>query len=121
MSESMIRLPGNSYRTHTHATSTPTTTLAPAEASTAPNANRYAARARSVHTAAQNCEPLRLHALYKQAASGSTSSTARYVTVTLRLRRKPGNTREFIMFGSEGSVARARGLLVGVERRYLAG
>jgi len=49
-----MRFPGNSYRTSTHAISNPTTALMIAAMSAAPNVSAYAARARSVHTAATN-------------------------------------------------------------------
>ena len=50
--------------------------------------SRYALRARSVHAAATNSLGLSVNALAKQAASGITTNSVRYVSVKPRLEPK---------------------------------
>src|SRR5512138_1420813 len=91
-SASTIRRPGNSYRTSTHATSSPHTALTIAAASDAPKVSQYDARTRGDVTAVQNAGQV-IDAVFKNAAaSGISTIMLRYSSVKPSARSKPGST-----------------------------
>ena len=64
--------------------------------SDAPKVSLYAARARSVHTAAVNSAHDSPAAVTSTAPSGTATSTAKYNRVNPRLSRNPGSTRRLV-------------------------
>src|SRR5664279_5906878 len=87
---STIFLPGNRYRTKTHATSRPKPALIPAAMSDAPNVSRYDASTRGDVTASTNAGHVMVAVFKNVAPSGNSTIRPRYSMVYPSVRRKPG-------------------------------
>src|ERR1035437_7050275 len=87
---STIFLPGNRYRTKTHATSRPKPALIPAAMSDAPNVSRYDASTRGDVTASTNAGHVMVAAFRDVPPSGISTIRPRYSMVYPSVRRKPG-------------------------------
>src|SRR5437868_2000608 len=73
--------------------SSPMSDVTIADAKLTPNVSVYAARARGVHTAAQNALGPSCAALNTHAPNGINRSTPKYTSVIPSVRRKPGSLR----------------------------